>query len=592
MSCPEMEYQYRPLKREQDEIRLVLLLPGGRDDPIQISIHHAPLPVPPNNQSQHIDCAELEKSVPYPWSVEETAEGDILYLNTVSKQTSWTHPAGKPSQSPLRRSEFEPRYEALSYTWGTMREPETAYVVDSTNSRSAMERTFLSIGQNLAGALRHLRYIDRVRVLWVDAVCINQKDVPECNEQVKRMASIYKLASRVVAWLGEETHDSALAIATLQHIGDQLAATISGSLVRAPEALQHDLWMNAYCPVYDQRIWQALAALLERTWFYRLWCWQEIGLGSHQHTVVQCGTQQIRWAVFWRAVLCLHNKERLPTITFRERCRHVAYLTHDAHNTHTSVLLDLARAKGCAEPRDKVYGLLGLMGPGFVARVRADYALSVERVYRDAFLAHAEVTQRLELLKHCNLRKKTTNGASWIPDWSVTEFAAPFISEQFSTGISRAYFEFVEPDVLEVVGICCTAVRTVSKAASDDIDTALRIVPAWLEGLTRADRYVNGQTIIEAFAMTLCMNRTRERQPNNHMLSVFEWVDMVQSIVSLNGDSSNPALQSDREIANTIQKVRGRSFFSTEDGHIGTAPAGVQPGKRSTCLSFSFSTQF
>jgi hypothetical protein len=35
-----MTYQYRPLEKDQDEIRLVSLLPGDLDDPVRISIHH------------------------------------------------------------------------------------------------------------------------------------------------------------------------------------------------------------------------------------------------------------------------------------------------------------------------------------------------------------------------------------------------------------------------------------------------------------------------------------------------------------------------------------------------------------------------
>jgi hypothetical protein len=56
-------------------------------------------------------------------------------------------------------------------------------------------------------------------------------------------------------------------------------------------------------------------------------------------------------------------------------------------------------------------------------------------------------------------------------------------------------------------------------------------------------------------------------------------VDLLPAILSLNGDSSNIQLYSDREIANIIQKIRGRAFFTTEDGHIGTAPSVIQAGE-------------
>lgn len=572
-----MKYQHRPLERDQDEIRLVSLLPGNINDPVRISIYHTLLVPSASAQGKKGKRDGLETAVPYPWSAEETSDGDTLYLNKNTNETSWTHPSRDSPLPAVEEPDFHPHYEALSYTWGTTDDPEIAYVIDLGPGGNE-ECTTLAIYQNLASAFRHLRYVDQVRIFWVDAICINQEDIPERNKQVKRMANIYKLAYRVVAWLGREEYNSKHALATLQYVGDQLEATKTGRLVRAPGAEEPDLWMNACRFSYDDRTWQAFLSILERSWLYRLWCWQEINLSS-RHTVLQCGYDRIRWMVFWRAVLCLHNKERLPSVIFRERCRHIAFLTADATRQPMSIMLDLSRSKGCVDPRDKVYGLLGLTAPSFNASIKADYSLPVEQVYKDAFLAHTAVTQRLELLKHCVLAKRSTGGPSWVPDWSKTDFAAPILSEQLSTGLSCVHFKYVAPNVLEVVGVRCTTVQTVSAAASTEIDKALLVVPEWLEDLSETDVYVNGQTMIEAFALTLCMNRTRERHPTNHFLSVSEFVYLLREIVSLDVDSDNDPIYADREIANTIQKIRGRAFFTTEDGHIGIAPRGIQPGE-------------
>lgn len=237
------------------------------------------------------------------------------------------------------------------------------------------------------------------------------------------MANIYKLAYRVVGWIGEDEYNSKQAVGILQHVGDQIEYTKGGRLVRAPGAKEPDLWMNACCFSFDDQTWQALLCILERPWFYRLWCWQEINISS-RHTVLQCGHDQIRWTVFWRVVLCIHNKERLPSIIFRGRCRHIAYLTAEATRFSMSTLLDLSRSKGCTDPRDKVYGILGLTAPLFNASIKVDHSLPVEQVYKDAFLAHTGVTLRLELLKHCNLAKQSTRGPSWVPDWSKAVYRA------------------------------------------------------------------------------------------------------------------------------------------------------------------------
>ena len=65
--------------------------------------------------------------------------------------------------------------------------------------------------RNLAEALQYLRYENRPCVLWIDAICVDQNNIPERGHQVVRMAAIYPQASRVVVWLGPERDDSALA---------------------------------------------------------------------------------------------------------------------------------------------------------------------------------------------------------------------------------------------------------------------------------------------------------------------------------------------------------------------------------------------
>jgi hypothetical protein len=63
------------------------------------------------------------------------------------------------------------------------------------------------IGENLFQALRHLRQPSASRMLWIDAICINQSDISERNQQVQQMADVYTRAHRVIAWIGLETED-------------------------------------------------------------------------------------------------------------------------------------------------------------------------------------------------------------------------------------------------------------------------------------------------------------------------------------------------------------------------------------------------
>jgi len=97
-------------------------------------------------------------------------------------------------------------FEALSYVWGSQDDQQIIHIDTDTSSSLPFQVT-----RNLHLALVHLRDPVFERVLWCDAVCINQTDEKEKAYQVGSMANIYGLAQRVVVWLGEEGDNSALA---------------------------------------------------------------------------------------------------------------------------------------------------------------------------------------------------------------------------------------------------------------------------------------------------------------------------------------------------------------------------------------------
>lgn len=568
-------YRYEPLRSESQEIRLVHLLPGKFEDDIKVQILHSPFPVPvtppPNAKSFQVDSVRTLCS--WPWEVEETESGEFLIFNIVTGEAI---PFLDVQPSLEESSEYQPRYEALSYTWGDADVSEFGQVKD--NHGTGEPYATLGLRPNLASALRYLRYSDETRVLWIDAICINQEDIEERNEQVKRMTNIYTLAQRVIAWLGEESNNSKQALSTLRHIGRQLEATKRGRLIAAPNATEPHLWRNGFALSFDEQTFQALINFVERAWFYRIWCWQEIKLGS-EHALLQCGGDTIPWSTFWLSVLCLHNKDSLPSMRFRERCRHIVFLKYHNEGHSLSNILDISRSKGCANPRDKIYGLLGITPTYFSSNITVDYLRPVEDVYKEAFMTHLNATKRLDLLKHCDLANRQIGGPSWVPDWSKTEFAAPILSEQLSSGMSRAWFEYTEPDVLEVVGKQYTTIKAVSGVASKVEEETLLAIGDWFQHLLGNGTYITDETMETAFALTLCMNRTRERHPYTHFLSITEWVGMLRKFLCLNATTQDHTIYSARETANTIQKIRGRRFFTTETGHIGTAPAGAQIGK-------------
>lgn len=60
-----------------------------------------------------------------------------------------------------------------------------------------------------------MRYSHRSRVLWIDALCINQKDVTERGHQVGIMHEIYRNTQKNLIWLGHDDGTTAASLETL-----------------------------------------------------------------------------------------------------------------------------------------------------------------------------------------------------------------------------------------------------------------------------------------------------------------------------------------------------------------------------------------
>jgi hypothetical protein len=166
-----------------------------------------------------------------------------------------------------------PDYDALSYTWGTLLSPTHA-TVNNVPRR---------ITENLDVALRHLRCDTTSKVLWIDALCINQEDVEERNHQVQHMHKIYGAAQQTIVWLGPAADQSDVVMDCFE----------SGTI---PDV---DAYLFAYY-VYK---------LMTRPWWTRVWIIQEI-VFAHTSSV-HCGHRSVELGAFADAIE--HFKSHFPT---------------------------------------------------------------------------------------------------------------------------------------------------------------------------------------------------------------------------------------------------------------------------------------
>jgi hypothetical protein len=138
-------------------------------------------------------------------------------------------------------------YEALSYVWGDQNQKRRVYIQDARTPGSTFS---LDVTANLYVALRRLRDTDFVRLMWIDALSIDQESLEERGIQVAFMAMVYSHAKSVLVWLGEEADGSSELFDSLVEM-----AVIDTSIpVLAVTVLE-----------------KAIATLLQRHWFQRIW---------------------------------------------------------------------------------------------------------------------------------------------------------------------------------------------------------------------------------------------------------------------------------------------------------------------------------
>jgi len=130
------------------------------------------------------------------------------------------------------------------------------------------------VGSNLHAALGDLRAKGKKIFLWIDAICINQRDDSKKNYQVPLMAQIYSKAGSVICWLGEESVDSDLAISSLR----KCQKDPSMAMIMAISELSHPGW-------------NAIQNLIRRPYWTRVWIIQENQLARQR--LFLCGNEQI-----------------------------------------------------------------------------------------------------------------------------------------------------------------------------------------------------------------------------------------------------------------------------------------------------------
>lgn len=355
------------------------------------------------------------------------------------------------SENPVRCSllhaslKDSPPYTALSYCWGNSEERRQIFV----------DSVAIHVTVNLELALRHLRGRSEFQVLWIDALCIDQKNHSEKGEQLEQMREIYTRASLVISWLGpaQDNSDTAMSwislhggLAARLEIGktrelrlqsvleayeSSTRACLSQPLQDFATGLTQSLSTEAGTPTH---VTTALSYLCDRAYWSRIWIVQEVVSASE--LLFMCGNKTVSEDEMNYALRLLRNVD-IHTQSRRGSDTSVGEsFSAVSHSVSTSKQISLMKIRRISvatplihllrtfrhleatDPRDKLFALLGIASDTQELDIHPDYRKSWREVYTN-------LTRKLvqhgyfEVLTICEATNQLQNLQSWVCDLST-----------------------------------------------------------------------------------------------------------------------------------------------------------------------------
>jgi hypothetical protein len=201
------------------------------------------------------------------------------------------HPSSNPSDAIIcsftihNIESYEYCYDAISHVWRPEGLPQKAVTIQIADGDHIFP---IDVLPNQEQALRQIRNDSHKVSLWIDALCINQQNEEERNDQIMRMPMIFGRASEVIVWLGDGDDDTKTAMKFIPQLVD---LKDFDRLLKSEET-------PAQCRV--------LVKLLENPYFSRRWVFLEVILA--RRAVVRCGAQCVPWEDLCDAVLLLGSR--------------------------------------------------------------------------------------------------------------------------------------------------------------------------------------------------------------------------------------------------------------------------------------------
>ncbi|GAW16638.1 hypothetical protein ANO14919_060730 [Xylariales sp. No.14919] len=295
-----------------------------------------------------------------------------------------------------------PEYEAFSYTWEG-EDPEDDEVHCPVYVGPYWD--ILIQTRNCWELLRFARLPHTTRQIWVDAVCINQGNMEEKAQQVAKMGRVFRESLRVVVYLGpgavvKPQHR----FPRRHHFGEFATGAV------------HPKTLDGSVMDFD------IETLFQKRYFTRLWVVQELILSPR--TIIRIGDIDISVD----SVTTKRLGESVPGWDWAKTpVPWFRYVARQTLGRDPCEALQLVSKANCSDPRDRLFGVLGMMNAKEIIDrgVQADYSVSIQHIWI-GFFAHCLL--KLEIfwfLPHISEHRKSSGSQvaepwvpSWVPDWT------------------------------------------------------------------------------------------------------------------------------------------------------------------------------
>lgn len=513
----------------------------------------------------------------------------------------------------LRRVSLEdkPQYDALSYCWYGQ-QPSQAIICDGGQ---------LLVTLNLYDALCRFRRLDEVVTLWTDAVCINQSDLEERNEQLPLMGRIYSEANEVKVWLGlanAETPTVVRLMSELRRMADACSEAHDLPLKDMFD-LDSEEWAMAAADATDdiaKENWDPFIRFLENPYFARSWVIQEVTL-SRGRARVYCG-DDATWS--WNDIVVasffsFHSDVLAEVIVSGDSQTHVIAHRVAALARTTSLLMEDPEAgidliwllyTNCASlasnPLDKVYAFLGLAKKDADTPdgqlIVPDYRLDAATVYQQVSELYLARYPKFRIITGAGPRdpheSQTPNLPSWVVDWNYQELGSlgrnPGLDEEYrlpTAGFDPSRTDVypkvysVEGKVLKISGVILDEiVEQGFLFASEKMQNSTKGM-SWLQrgmwfldgwktvskiwGLDSAATYpFTGEPMADAFLRTSSLNDIPESMTEDKRRRGLSGVMKIASLVALAEASPLSRAQSLRRLSLSLI-ARGTPWSYSQD---------------------------